>query len=138
MKSRVETALRKYSQGYNCAQAIACTYADLLGVDEETAYHFAEAFGSGMGGLQETCGTVTGLFMLAGMKQNSTLGDKSKRPDTYKTVREIARSFKELNATILCRNLKGSNGTQPLRSCTGCIEDAARLAETLLFKEEQE
>ncbi len=34
MSSRVEKALENHGKGYNCCQAVACAYADLVGVDE--------------------------------------------------------------------------------------------------------
>ena len=33
MKSRVEETIQKHKKGYNCAQAVACTYCDMVGVD---------------------------------------------------------------------------------------------------------
>ena len=36
MESRVEQAAERKMCGYNCAQAVACTYCDLAGIDEET------------------------------------------------------------------------------------------------------
>lgn len=33
MESRIERADELHRKGYNCAQAVACTYADLVGVD---------------------------------------------------------------------------------------------------------
>ena len=35
MKTRVEETIGRHDKGYNCAQAVACTYCDLVGVDEE-------------------------------------------------------------------------------------------------------
>ena len=49
MESRVESTLVKREKGYNCAQAVACTYCDLLGVDEKTVFKAIEGFGAGMG-----------------------------------------------------------------------------------------
>lgn len=51
MESRIEIALDKHRHGYNCAQAIVCTYCDLFGLDEETAFKVSEGFGGGMGGM---------------------------------------------------------------------------------------
>ncbi len=36
MKSRVKEAVNRKIDGYNCAQAVACTYCDIAGMDEET------------------------------------------------------------------------------------------------------
>ena len=104
MESRVQKTLENHKKGYNCAQAVACAYCDLVGMDEQSAFRATEAFGLGMGGMQATCGAVSGAVMLAG-------------------------------ATV-CKDLKGMETGHPLRSCDGCIEDAAELVEQILFSEE--
>ena len=43
MESRVEQAAERKKCGYNCAQAVACTYCDLAGIDEETARNLTQA-----------------------------------------------------------------------------------------------
>ena len=42
MESRVEQAAERKKCGYNCAQAVACTYCDLAGIDEETARNLTQ------------------------------------------------------------------------------------------------
>lgn len=37
MNTRVKEAEERKKNGYNCAQAVACSYSDLAGIDEETA-----------------------------------------------------------------------------------------------------
>ena len=49
MSSRVEKALENHGKGYNCCQAVACAYADLVGVDENLIFAAGEGFGAGMG-----------------------------------------------------------------------------------------
>lgn len=129
METRVQKALENHGRGYNCAQAVLCAYADLFGLDERQAYKIAEGFGTGMGGMGETCGAVTAAFMLAGLKNsNGEAGDKSTRPDTYKRIREIAESFKAEAGSITCRELKGATG-KPVYPCSKCVETAARMFE---------
>lgn len=36
MESRVKEAKKRKMCGYNCVQAVACTYCDLAWLDEET------------------------------------------------------------------------------------------------------
>ena len=67
MSSRVEKALENHGKGYNCCQAVACAYADLVGVDENLIFAAGEGFGAGMGGMQCTCGAVSGACMVAGL-----------------------------------------------------------------------
>lgn len=50
MESRVEKAAERKMCGYNCAQAVACTYCDLAGIDEETARNLTQGFAVGIGG----------------------------------------------------------------------------------------
>lgn len=47
---------------YNCCQAIVCAYCEELGLSEYVAFKLTEGFDSGMGGLRDTCGAVTGMF----------------------------------------------------------------------------
>ena len=49
METRVDKVAEKHKSGYNCAQAVACAYCDLVGIDEETMFRIAEGFGFGMG-----------------------------------------------------------------------------------------
>ena len=53
METRVEKTIERHNKGYNCAQAVACTYCDLVGMDEETMFKATEALGLGMGGMKE-------------------------------------------------------------------------------------
>ena len=71
MQTRVEETLKRHDRGFNCAQSVACTYCDLVGVDEEMMFRVTEAFGAGMGGMEGTCGAVSGACVLAGMKAST-------------------------------------------------------------------
>lgn len=55
MKATKEIAVEKFKKGYNCCQAVACAYCGELGVKEEDMFRITEGFGSGMGGLKDTC-----------------------------------------------------------------------------------
>ena len=44
MQSKVNEAAKRKNCGYNCAQAVACTYCDMAGIDEETAKNKVEEF----------------------------------------------------------------------------------------------
>lgn len=136
METRVQETIKKHDKGYNCAQAVACTYCDLVGVDEETMFKVTEGFGAGMGNMEGVCGAVSGACALAGMK-NST--GNMEKPDskgrTYQLSKAIQEEFKSRNASVICRELKGVGTGKVLRSCPDCIMDAARIAEKILFEE---
>ena len=138
MKTRVEETIGRHDKGYNCAQAVACTYCDLVGVDEETMFKLTEALGLGMGGMEGTCGAITGACVLAGMK-NSTgnLEKPNSKGASYKLSRQIVEEFKNQNGATQCRELKGVETGKVLRACPDCIRDAARIAESVLFVDEE-
>lgn len=48
-------AEKKRLNTHNCAQAVVCTYCDLVGLPEETALDIAGAYGTGMGCMEGTC-----------------------------------------------------------------------------------
>ena len=58
--TRVKETIARHDKGYNCAQSVACTYADLVGLDEATMFKVTEGLGKGMGGTLATCGARTG------------------------------------------------------------------------------
>lgn len=47
IEERVKLAEEKHHSGYNCAQAVLCSYSDKLGIDEETLFRLSEGFGAG-------------------------------------------------------------------------------------------
>lgn len=49
METRVEEAAKKKQCGFNCAQAVACTYCDLAGIDEVTMKNLNQGFAVGIG-----------------------------------------------------------------------------------------
>ena len=68
MESRVEQAAERKMCGYNCAQAVACTYCDLAGIDEEAVRNLTQGFAAGIGGSMEaTCGAVIGAVNILGL-----------------------------------------------------------------------
>ena len=134
-KSRVEMATQKHRSGYNCCQAVVCTYCDLLGMDEKTAFRASEGFGLGVAGMYETCGSVCAMVLLAGLKNSDgNLEKPASKLSTVQLGRDMAQRFAEKNTSMICRDLRGTDGvTDRLRSCRGCVLDCARLVEETLF-----
>ena len=137
MKSRISKAIENHKKGMNCSQAVLCTYADIWGLDEKTAFRVAEGFGAGMGGMQSVCGALTGLFMLLGLQNSSGTTENITKGATAKLVRDAAAEFNDMNKSIICAELKGIGGKPVLRSCDGCIEDACRIFEEYMASIEQ-
>ena len=123
MKSRVKEAVERKKCGYNCAQAVACTYCQLADIDEETMKNLTQGFAVGMGGSMEaTCGAIIGAV--------NALGMIHKNPQkTMQSSRRIISKFKEQNGTVICKELKGMEDGIVKRECIDCVKDAALLLE---------
>lgn len=136
METRVEKTIERHNKGYNCAQAVACTYCDLVGMDEETMFKATEALGLGMGGMEGTCGALTGACVVAGMKNScGDLENPVSKGETYSYSRQILKKFLDQNKATRCKDIKGVETGVVLRSCQDCIRDAAKFLEEVVFAE---
>ena len=122
-----------HNMGYNCAQAVLCTFCDELDLDEKVAFRISEGFGLGMG-MMEMCGALSGMAMAIGMK--NSVGDLAKgamtKGDTYRKVKENILAFQVKNGSYLCRELKGVETGKVLLSCPMCISEAVELTNQYL------
>ena len=66
METRVDKVAEKHKSGYNCAQAVACTFCKEFGIVEQEMFRIAEGFGLGMG-VMEVCGALSGMAMIIGL-----------------------------------------------------------------------
>ena len=130
--TKQEKELEYHKKGYNCAQAVSCAFCEEFGIKEEDMYKISEGFGLGMG-MMDTCGALTGLFMLIGLKNSGGIENVGKtKADTYMKTREYAAKFREINGSVYCRDLKGIETGNVLAPCSKCIADAVELAEKFL------
>ena len=105
-EDRIEKAYALFMKGYNCAQSVTAAFADLYGLTEEQALLASASFGGGMGRMRLTCGTVTGMFLLAGLESGTTNpDDRELKERNYAMVRELAERFKAENGSIVCSEL---------------------------------
>ena len=109
LEERVGKAGRLFKEGgYNCCQAVVLAYCDLFGMDEKTAASLSSGFGGGMGRMREVCGSVSGMVMLSGMLSPAdNPSDKAGRTANYALVQEVAGEFRNINGSIICRELLG-------------------------------
>jgi C_GCAxxG_C_C family probable redox protein len=103
--TRSEKALKFYSQGFNCAQSVIASFADILELDEEKAVRIASGFGGGMGA-QETCGAATGAYMVIGfMRGKLHNGTEVSNEESTQLVQEFSKRFSEIHKSTNCRVL---------------------------------
>lgn len=106
MQEKEEQAIHYFNSGYNCAQSVLSAYAEYLDIDMNFARSITAGFGAGMGRLQETCGAVTGAFMIIGLHNSKKFTDNSSRKEASNAmIQEFTRKFNSLNSSINCRTL---------------------------------
>ncbi len=149
MLSRVEQAAATFEEGYTCAQSVFVTYADLFGMDRETALKLSSPMGGGMGRMREVCGVVSAMALLAGLKEGNTdPNNEEGKERIYLLTRQMADKFREQNGSIICRELLGIEGREESakpskrtkeyymnRPCTRLVASAARIVEEMLLEE---
>lgn len=143
--SRVEQAVASFQEGYSCSQAVLSAFAPQLGLDRDLALKISGPFGAGMGRLGETCGAVTGTFMVIGLLHGRTKADdQDTKERAYALVAELAGQFSQRNGALKCRELLGCDlGTPEGRQyaqdhelsatrCVNFVRDAAEIVEGML------
>lgn len=123
IEERTAKAKRLFKEeGYNCCQAVVLAYNDIFGIDDATAAAMSSGFGGGMGRMREVCGSVSGMVMLAGlMAPASDPSIKSDRTRNYALVQEMAGEFREINGSIVCKELLG---LVPIGSGAACTKES--------------
>lgn len=134
-KTYVQKAQSLRDKGYNCAQAVACTFAEEVGMDEQTLFRITEGFGGGMGSHQATCGAVSGMAAIIGLLTSKGTVEAGTKAETYQRISSLVADFFAKNKSLVCRELLGEDDGIVLRSCDGCVEDAVLLVQKVLQNE---
>ncbi|MBE6211390.1 MAG: C_GCAxxG_C_C family protein [Rikenellaceae bacterium] len=105
---RVIKARNFFTSGYNCAQAVALAYDDIIGAEGQTIARLTASFGGGMSRLREVCGAVSGMAFVAGslIPADNPLDIAAKRQN-YALMQSFAEAFRKENGSIVCRELLG-------------------------------
>ena len=115
--THAEKARELFMEGYNCSQSVVGAFAQELGMEKETAMKLASSFGAGMGRLREVCGTVSGMFLIAGLAYGySDPKAREEKAEHYKRIQTLAARFREKNGTIICRELLEKRMKKPVAS----------------------
>lgn len=141
---RKEIAKNYFAQKCHCSQAVLASFADVIGITEETALKFGSCFGGGMR-KGEVCGACTGVLMVLGMKFGmSEVGDFEKQQTADEYAKRFMTEFAAQNGSYLCRellkvNLANEEERQYAREhglfatvCPKLIESAVLLAEAYI------
>ena len=146
MTDHVSRAEELFRAGYNCAQAVACAFCDVTGLETAAAARMASSFGGGMGRLREVCGAVSGALLVLGLCMGyDDPTDPAAKAQHYRLVREFAGRFQAENGSLICRELLKDvptvpGGTPEMRSedfyrrrpCLRLVRQAAQITDALL------
>ena len=117
--NHAEKARDLFREGYNCAQSVVGAFHEEMGLSLSEATRLASSFGGGMGGLRETCGAVTGMFLVAGMLMGyDDPADYDGKKAHYARIRQLAEQFRQKHsceASVSCRSLNFASS--PCSSC---------------------
>ena len=149
--NRKELAGEYFLKGYNCSQAVALAFADLVNIDEKSLLKLASSFGGGMGRLREVCGAVGGMFIIAGLLFGYDTPEKGEiKAEHYKRIQALALRLEEKFGSIVCRELLGLNVKHDLptpeprtpdfykkRPCKEIIEEAVGILDDFIRSENE-
>ena len=139
-----EKAVKLFTDGYNCAQAVFGAFADEIGFDSKTAFKISAPFGGGFGRQREVCGAVSGMLMAFGYLfgyDDAETGDIKMKH--YEQTRELCDKFKNENGSIICREILKTEevGGAPSprtpeyykeRPCDRCVRTASQILEEFI------
>lgn len=139
-----DQAISFFNQGFNCAQSVFSAFSEKFGVDREQARMIASGFGGGFGGLQKTCGAVTGAIMMIGCRFFDKDNLKDSKEIVYQHARDFISKFRSRNGTISCLELIGvdfstEEGMREAREknlfekkCNKYVRDACEILEEII------
>jgi len=129
----------------NCSQAVISSFCEKFGLERNLALQLAQGFGGGMGHTGQTCGAVTGAYMVLGLAQKISSGNPRENIDkTYALMGEFNRQFKLLHGSLNCTELIGYDLSLPEKLaeareknvfaalCPNFVRDSVKILESLL------
>ena len=106
MKTKLDAAITKFREGYNCSQSVLYAHCTDLNLDTNTALRLACGFGAGMGRKEEVCGAISGGILVLSLRHGrGEKDDRSATEATYAKTRELMERFQQRHSTYICRQL---------------------------------
>ncbi len=97
---------------FNCSQSVFSSFSQELGIDEITSLKLASGFGGGMA-CAETCGAVTGAYMVIGMKHGHVENLPDAKAFTKSQVLKFNERFIARHGSLVCKELIGVDISTP-------------------------
>lgn len=110
--------------GCNCAQAVACAYAEKFGWDKDLVLKLTAGLGLGFGGSGEICGAIVGACMVLSEK----IADMPKG-ERYAAIKKFVSEFNEKYGATKCPDLKNPEINGQRYNCNDLVGGAAAILE---------
>ncbi len=146
-EERQELAITNFKNGYNCSQAVALAFIDLVNISKEDLLKISSPFGGGMVRAREVCGAISGGLMILGLLFGYDNDDYDKKAKLYTIGQEYMKAFKQEFKTLKCYELldKEEGFDSPLpskrsinfyqtRPCANIIGKAAYILDEIINK----
>ena len=139
-----QIAEQNFLDGYNCTQAVVMAFADELNIDKDILVKVSSSFGGGFGRLREVCGAVSAMGIIVGLLEGKDFSKEGleAKAEQYAKIQKLANEFKEINGSIVCRDLLGAKlattNPQPdartpeyykIRPCAKLVGDISEILE---------
>ena len=124
-----------HQKGYNCAQALLCTYQEELQVDEKVLFGLAEGLGRGVAGLENMCCIPIVMTMICSMSETCdyNLEHPQSKFKTYACGKCLIMDFKEKIGSICCYEIIQNNKKKhPQTSCTDVLIKSVEILDDYL------
>jgi len=129
---RYDAVKRLSADGCNCAQAVACAYADLTGLGQKEIFKLTECLGGGMGRMQETCGALIATYLIMSyLNSDGAFAEGKTKLDTYAKTRALHDGFVAKLGSSNCKILlKGETPKHGI--CDDKLQTACEVLEKTL------
>ena len=123
MSQREEKVLSLHKHGYNCAQALICSYQDILPFEEKELFKLTEGLGRGVAGLEETCCIPILIAMIYSCLKtcDGNVENPQSKLKSYACGKCLAMDFKEQAGSLCCHTILKEN-KEKKRCCSDLLK----------------
>lgn len=134
--AKKENAIEKFEQGYNCAQAVACCYADELHMEEEVVYRLLEGFGGGVAHCGHLCGTISAMTLVESYRACQDMKKPGATKEaTYDHLRPLLSAFERTIGYVDCKDILANKDETLVNGKKTCCRECVQTACCLLDQE---
>jgi C_GCAxxG_C_C family probable redox protein len=93
-----EKAIELFKQGMHCSQVLAMVGLEKLGITDPSVIKALGAFGGGIGGTGNICGTLVGAVSVIGSLYSRSSLEEKENPQMWAATKVVLKNFEALAA----------------------------------------